>query len=184
MALFDSAHENKCIYENQTEFCHKQSSRNKMLTYFGHIFGVTFTIEAVIKIIAMGFVGSEGTYLRDGWNLVDFVVVVSWLFELITQFFSFPGVNLRPLRTLRLFRPLKAMKTVPSLRKQIVALFRSVKGLLNVIVFIMSVLILFSILGLTLFVGIQNYTCRGHATLDGTWQKIPTPEFICLPLDK
>jgi hypothetical protein len=142
------------------------------LTKFGHFFGIIFTLEAVIKIVAMGFVGSEGTYLRDGWNLVDFVVVVSWLFELLTQLFSFPGINLRPLRTLRLFRPLKAMKTVPSLRKQLIALFRSVKGLLNVIVFIASILILFSILGLTLFVGIQNYTCRQTAapsTLDGTW---------------
>ena len=126
----------------------------------GNVFGVVFTVESGIKIIAMGFIKGKNTYLKDVWNLIDFIVVVSWIFELITQFFSFPGINLRPLRTLRLFRPLKAMKTVPSLRKQIVALFRSVKGLLNVIVFIMAVLMLFSILGLTLFGGSQNYTCR------------------------
>lgn len=79
------------------------------------------------------------------------------------------------------------MKTVPSLRKQIVALFRSVKGLLNVIVFIMSVLMLFSILGLTLFAGTQNYTCRETATPvlgSKVWKKLETDEFICLPQSK
>ena len=25
----------------------------------------------------MGFVGEEGTYLNDGWNLIDFFVVAS-----------------------------------------------------------------------------------------------------------
>ena len=153
----------------------------------GHAFGVVFTVEAAIKIVALGFVRGKNTYLKDIWNLIDFVVVVSWIFELIMQFFSFPGINLRPLRTLRLFRPLKAMKTVPSLRKQIIALFRSVKGLLNVIVFIMSVLMLFSILGLTLFSGTQNYTCRETATPDldmKSWEKIDTEEYICIPRSK
>ena len=79
------------------------------------------------------------------------------------------------------------MKTIPSLRKQIVALIHSVKGLMNVIVFIMSVLMLFSILGLTLFVGSQNYTCRSTATpaLNAlTWAKVETSEFICTQATK
>ena len=76
------------------------------------------------------------------------------------------------------------MKTVPSLRKQITALFRSIKGLLNVIVFITAVLMLFSILGLTLFSGTQNYTCRESTTPhlnSKVWKKQATNEFVCIP---
>jgi hypothetical protein len=32
-------------------------------------------MEAVLKIIAYGFIFQKGAYLRDLWNVVDFVVV-------------------------------------------------------------------------------------------------------------
>ena len=31
-------------------------------------FLILFTLEAVVKIIALGFVSKKRTYLRDGWN--------------------------------------------------------------------------------------------------------------------
>lgn len=36
-----------------------------------------FCIEAVLKIVALGFVLHEGAYLRNVWNIMDFVVVVT-----------------------------------------------------------------------------------------------------------
>ena len=36
-----------------------------------------FLVEAAMKIIALGFVCHEGSYLRYGWNIMDFVVVVT-----------------------------------------------------------------------------------------------------------
>jgi len=50
--------------------------RNQMLEYAETPFAVIFTIEMVVKIIAMDFVGS-GSYLADVWNWVDFVVVIA-----------------------------------------------------------------------------------------------------------
>ena len=35
-----------------------------------------FTLEAVIKIIAYGFVIHQNSYLRNHWNRLDFVIVV------------------------------------------------------------------------------------------------------------
>jgi hypothetical protein len=55
---------------------------------------------------------------------------------------------MRALRTLRILRPLKAMKTVPSLRKQIDALIDSVKGLLNVLIFLGFIFLMLSIVGI------------------------------------
>ena len=41
-----------------------------------YVFVVIFTMEAVLKIIAYGFILHSGAYLRNGWNVLDFVIVV------------------------------------------------------------------------------------------------------------
>uniref|UniRef100_A0AAQ5BGX1 Calcium voltage-gated channel subunit alpha1 A n=1 Tax=Homo sapiens TaxID=9606 RepID=A0AAQ5BGX1_HUMAN len=38
-----------------------------------------FCFEAGIKIIALGFAFHKGSYLRNGWNVMDFVVVLTGL---------------------------------------------------------------------------------------------------------
>ena len=34
-------------------------------------------MEATFKIVALGFVLHQGAYLRNAWNIMDFVVVVT-----------------------------------------------------------------------------------------------------------
>ena len=41
------------------------------------VFMGIFTVEMCTKIIAMGFILHENSYLRNMWNIMDFVVVVS-----------------------------------------------------------------------------------------------------------
>lgn len=36
-----------------------------------------FCFEAGIKILALGLVLHKGSYLRNGWNVMDFIVVLS-----------------------------------------------------------------------------------------------------------
>ncbi|KAK6980044.1 voltage-dependent calcium channel type A subunit alpha-1, partial [Biomphalaria glabrata] len=36
-----------------------------------------FCVEAFLKIIALGFCLHKGSYLRNIWNIMDFVVVVT-----------------------------------------------------------------------------------------------------------
>ena len=36
-----------------------------------------FCFEAGIKIVALGFIYHKGSYLRNGWNVMDFIVVLS-----------------------------------------------------------------------------------------------------------
>lgn len=40
-----------------------------------YIFLVIFTLECFLKIVAYGFVFHEGAYLRNCWNILDFVIV-------------------------------------------------------------------------------------------------------------
>uniref|UniRef100_A0A9J2Q930 Ion transport domain-containing protein n=1 Tax=Ascaris lumbricoides TaxID=6252 RepID=A0A9J2Q930_ASCLU len=36
-----------------------------------------FCLECLLKIVAFGFILHKGSYLRSGWNIMDFIVVVS-----------------------------------------------------------------------------------------------------------
>jgi len=36
-----------------------------------------FCVEATFKIVALGFVFHHGAYLRNAWNIMDFIVVVT-----------------------------------------------------------------------------------------------------------
>ena len=36
-----------------------------------------FTVETALKILALGFVLHRGSYLRNAWNIMDFIVVVT-----------------------------------------------------------------------------------------------------------
>ena len=40
-------------------------------------FLIIFTVEASLKILAMGLILHRGSYLRNMWNIMDFVVVVT-----------------------------------------------------------------------------------------------------------
>ena len=49
---------------------------NKALDKIQLGFTIMFTLECLCKIIAIGFIMSENSYLRDGWNVIDFIVVL------------------------------------------------------------------------------------------------------------
>ena len=59
----------------------------------------------------MGFIIGNGTYLKDPWNWLDFLVVVSSLLTEIPAMKSFSGM-----RTFRLMRPLRSLTTLPSMK--------------------------------------------------------------------
>ena len=39
----------------------------------------------MIKIVALGFVVGDRTYLRSAWNVIDAVIVVAFLVEVFTS---------------------------------------------------------------------------------------------------
>jgi hypothetical protein len=109
----------------------------------GDIFTIIFLVEALLKMFAMGFVVHKKAYLREGWNVLDFLIVLFGVFTFVST-----SLNLRALRTLRAFRPLKSINAIPSMRKQVQTLISSLPELFNVTIFLLFIFILFSILGL------------------------------------
>jgi hypothetical protein len=84
------------------------SRRNKILSTAEPVFTALFTVEMILKVITMGFLFQKNSYLRDGWNLLDFFVVCLGYLSLI------PGVsNLSSLRTFRVLRPLRTLSSIP-----------------------------------------------------------------------
>lgn len=52
-------------------------TKNSILEKIGKIFTAIFALEFVVKTVARGFVLMPNAYLRNGWNILDFIVVIS-----------------------------------------------------------------------------------------------------------
>ncbi|KZS08817.1 Voltage-dependent calcium channel type D subunit alpha-1, partial [Daphnia magna] len=70
-----------------------------------------FCVESTLKILALGFALHRGSYLRNIWNMMDFVVVVTGFVTLFAQ--DELDVDLRTLRAIRVLRPLKLVSGIP-----------------------------------------------------------------------
>lgn len=72
------------------------------------VFQLLFTVELVLKVLALGLALHPGAYLRDSWNWIDFVVVlIGWLAYI-------PSIsNVSVIRSFRIFRPLRCARFPP-----------------------------------------------------------------------
>ena len=52
------------------------------------VFTYLYIIEMVLKIFGLGFIFRKGSYLRDGWNILDFVIVMSSILEMFLAYFN------------------------------------------------------------------------------------------------
>jgi hypothetical protein len=84
----------------------------------GFVFNVIFTIEMVMKIVALGLL----PYLGDGWNLLDVTVVsTAW------APYVFPGAgNYTAIRAIRVLRALRTVNRIPSLKQIISTLLSAI----------------------------------------------------------
>ena len=81
---------------------------NQNLNKLSNVFTWLFLAESILKILAQGIL----TYLRDAWNVIDFIIAVSGVIE----FFAVSQTSIKALRILRVVRPLKSINAVPSMR--------------------------------------------------------------------
>lgn len=103
------------------DYTNDEAEINYVVDGSDQIFVVFFALECISKILGMGFIIDEGSYLRDAWNWLDFIVVVSSLLTEIPALQSVSGM-----RTFRLLRPLRSLTTMPSMKILISTLLASV----------------------------------------------------------
>ena len=86
----------------------KDTQRNEILANLSILFTIIYTMEAVAKIIASGFIFGINTYLKDPINVLDFCIVISSLLEIVTLSYAtefiFMAKYFRILRTLRMLK--------------------------------------------------------------------------------
>ena len=128
-------------------------------------FNIIFLLECVTKVLALGFVLDEGSYLRDNWNKIDLIIVCCSIFDfqnLFEKYFS-SGYNshsnlqfLKVLRLLRTLRPLRFISHNVQLKLIITSLFDSIIPICNALLIVLVVYFMFSIVGISLFYNLYH----------------------------
>ncbi|XP_033357840.1 muscle calcium channel subunit alpha-1 isoform X13 [Bombus vosnesenskii] len=137
---------------------------NQYLEKIEYIFLVIFTLECVMKIIAYGFVAHPGAYLRNGWNILDFSIVVIGMVSTVLSILMKEGFDVKALRAFRVLRPLRLVSGVPSLQVVLNSILRAMIPLLHIALLVLFVIIIYAIIGLELFSGKMHKTCRHNVT--------------------
>ena len=131
------------------------SPRNVFLENSEWVFQILFTIEAMIKIVAMGFMFGKLSYLRDGWNVVDLVIIVlGWLGKMNTGDSAFTAF-----RAVRVLRPLRTVRSIPGMHVLVESLLASLPMLFHVMLLCSFLFFVFGIVGVTLFRGRLRQRC-------------------------
>uniref|UniRef100_A0A8K9V4N4 Voltage-dependent L-type calcium channel subunit alpha n=1 Tax=Oncorhynchus mykiss TaxID=8022 RepID=A0A8K9V4N4_ONCMY len=129
------------------------------------------------KVIAYGLLFHPNAYLRNGWNLLDFIIVVVGLFSAILEQATkvdggtpiggkAAGFDVKALRAFRVLRPLRLVSGVPSLQVVLNSIIKAMVPLLHIALLVLFVIIIYAIIGLELFMGKMHRTCfynrEGH----------------------
>ncbi|XP_040175650.1 voltage-dependent calcium channel type A subunit alpha-1-like isoform X2 [Anopheles arabiensis] len=115
-----------------------------------------FTIEAALKIVALGLVLHADSYLRNIWNMMDFFVVFTGLVTLLPLPLD---VDLRTLRSIRVLRPLKLVSGVPSLQVVLKSIIKAMAPLLQIGLLVLFAIVIFAIIGLEFYSGVLHKSC-------------------------
>ncbi|OMJ69330.1 hypothetical protein SteCoe_32973 [Stentor coeruleus] len=122
-------------------------------------FLVIFTIESFLKIIAVGFFIGKNTYLRDAWNILDFVVVIlGWMGYFLG------GQNITMIRSIRILRPLRTINSIPEMKILTVSIIKSLPLLFDIFLLLVLFLLIFALVGTQIYGGLFSQQCF---TLDG-----------------
>ncbi|XP_069738709.1 voltage-dependent L-type calcium channel subunit alpha-1F-like [Phaenicophaeus curvirostris] len=147
------------------------NASNHNLEQVEYVFLIIFTVETFLKIIAYGLVLHPSAYIRNGWNLLDFVIVIVGLFSVILEQVSHKpgeahhmsgkpgGFDVKALRAFRVLRPLRLVSGVPSLHIVLNSIMKAMVPLLHIALLVLFVIIIYAIIGLELFIGRMHKTC-------------------------
>ena len=122
---------------------------------------VIFTVEALLKVVALGFARGEAAYLGNAWNRLDFFLVcMTWLSIILQQ--ETPLFKL--FRALRALRPLRKLRLMAGLA----AILEFYPYILNVCAFLIFFFCMFGTIGIQMFGGVTSYRCVGAAAVNAS----------------
>uniref|UniRef100_A0A8C0I969 Voltage-dependent L-type calcium channel subunit alpha n=1 Tax=Bubo bubo TaxID=30461 RepID=A0A8C0I969_BUBBB len=141
---------------------------NSSLEKMEYAFLIFFAIEAMLKIIAYGFLFHADAYLRNGWNVLDFSIVSLGLITMTLEQVNAKqggtsggkgGFDVKALRAFRVLRPLRLVSGVPSLQVVLNSIIKAMVPLLHIALLVLFMIIIYAIVGQELFKGKMHKTC-------------------------
>jgi hypothetical protein len=152
-----------CIFlalDNEMDFI---SENSKIID---NVFLLIYTVEMTLKIIAMGFVMKPHSYLRDGWNILDFsVVVLGWISQMIDG-----AGDIAAIRVIRLLRPLRTINQIPNMSSLVSTIMNSLPIMFDVMVLFFFMLIMFGTIATQLLGGHLEKRCTESVVTNGVSQ--------------
>lgn len=129
----------------------EHSKQVRTLEVLDLLFTSIFFVECAMKIIALGFLmNGPDSYIREPWNVLDFVIVCFGAAALMG------GKSVRSfkaLRVFRVFRPLRMLSRSPGLRLVLNSLIIAIPSAINVMVVCVLYMFIFAIMGVGFFKG-------------------------------
>jgi len=105
--------------------------------------------EALLKIIAYGFLFTERAYLKNGWNQLDFAIVLVSVTVIAAEVLDIEALApLKSLRVLRALRPLRLVGRIESMKVIVATLIASIPAVMNVLAVYLFIQAVFAILGM------------------------------------
>ncbi|XP_062842556.1 calcium channel, voltage-dependent, L type, alpha 1S subunit, a [Trichomycterus rosablanca] len=152
------------------------NNTNSNLESLEYIFLIIFTLECFLKIVAYGLLFHADAYLRNCWNILDFVIVTMGLFTIVVDLINNisgveapveqkgGGFNMKALRAFRVLRPLRLVSGVPSLQVVMSSILKSMLPLFHISLLVFFMVTIYAIIGLELFKCKMHKTCYHQGT--------------------
>lgn len=127
-----------------------------------------FLAEAGMKIVAFGFFSNgPPSYLRNPWNLVDFIIIMLSLVSIS------PIANkLQVFKMFRILRVLRLISRAEGLRIGLQALLQAVPNVLRIVLIMLLFFIIFGIVAISYFKG-RFYYCDDSMQVGGLLPDLP-----------
>ncbi|KAG5274596.1 hypothetical protein AALO_G00138030 [Alosa alosa] len=147
------------------------NNTNSNLESLEYIFLIIFTMECFLKIVAYGLLFHADAYLRNCWNILDFVIVTMGLFTIVVDFINNisgveapveqkgGGFDMKALRAFRVLRPLRLVSGVPSLQVVMSSILKSMLPMFHISLLVFFMVTIYAIAGLDLFKCKMHKTC-------------------------
>jgi voltage-gated sodium channel len=124
--------------------------KGNILDYFEPVFTILFIIEMVIKIHENGFI----KYISDGWNKLDFILIVISIPSLAVIFYHDSALQLNIFLTLRVFRIFKFFRLIrffPNVTGLVSSVKRALKASYIVVAGFFLLVFIFSLVTCSLY---------------------------------
>ena len=142
-------------FETYIQDLSKDDPIQKTNIFFGKVFTYLFFLEFLFKLVALGFVMENGSYLRESWNQLDFFIVATSMIDDMVP--SSDIAALKILRMLRILRPLRVVSHNVQLKMIVIALLDAGGSIFNVIIVVLVVWLMFAIFAVNQYKGTFFY---------------------------